>query len=144
MKIDYYKDKIVVYLIGKKIKLEITNIKELLIKVFDTLINDYNLKIENNYIINIHINKIYGIIVELINDDIDYKEDSIYIKLNILNDKLFLYEIDDPLKYLDSEIYFYNDKYYLNVKKIDIELLEYSTVIYDDTVYKVLGRGIKI
>lgn len=144
MKIDYYSDKVVIYLIGKKIKLENSSIKELLTNIFDVLVNDYNFEINNNYNINIYINEVYGIIVELINEEIIEKEDTVHINLNVMNDKLFLYEIDDPLKYINSEIYYYDDKYYLNVKKMDINLLEYTTVIYDDTVYKILGRGVKI
>ncbi len=144
MKIDYYSDKVVIYLIGKKIKLENSSIKELLTNIFDVLVNDYDFEINNNYNINIYINEVYGIIVELINEEIIEKEDTVHINLNVMNDKLFLYEIDDPLKYINSEIYYYDDKYYLNVKKMDINLLEYTTVIYDDTVYKILGRGVKI
>lgn len=144
MKIDYYSDKVVIYLIGKKIKLENSSIKELLTNIFDVLVNDYDFEINNNYNIKIYINEVYGIIVELINEEIIKKEDTVHINLNVMNDKLFLYEIDDPLKYINSEIYYYDDKYYLNVKKMDINLLEYTTVIYDDTVYKILGRGVKI
>lgn len=144
MKIDYYSDKVVIYLIGKKIKLENSSIKELLTNIFDVLVNDYDFEINNNYNINIYINEVYGIIVELINEEIIKKEDTVHINLNVMNDKLFLYEIDDPLKYINSEIYYYDDKYYLNVKKMDINLLEYTIVIYDDTVYKILGRGVKI
>lgn len=144
MKIDYYSDKVVIYLIGKKIKLENSSIKELLTNIFDVLVNDYDFEINNNYNINIYINEVYGIIVELVNEEIIKKEDTVHINLNVMNDKLFLYEIDDPLKYINSEIYYYDDKYYLNVKKMDINLLEYTTVIYDDTVYKILGRGVKI
>lgn len=144
MKIDYYSDRIVIYFIGKKIKLENSDIKNLLIDIFDVLINDYGLKMNNNYSINIYINKIYGIIVELINEEVILNEDIVHINLNVMNDKLFLYEIDDPLKYINSEIYYYNDKYYLNVKKMNIDLLENTIVIYDDMVYKILGKGIKI
>ena len=144
MKIDYYSDKVVIYLIGKKIKLENSSIKELLTNIFDVLVNYYDFEINNNYNINIYINEVYGIIVELISEEIIKKEDTVHINLNVMNDKLFLYEIDDPLKYINSEIYYYDDKYYLNVKKMDINLLEYTTVIYDDTVYKILGRGVKI
>ena len=110
MKIDYYSDKVVIYLIGKKIKLENSSIKELLTNIFDVLVNDYDFEINNNYNINIYINEVYGIIVELISEEIIKKEDTVHINLNVMNDKLFLYEIDDPLKYINSEIYYYDDK----------------------------------
>ena len=92
LKIDYYSDKVVIYLIGKKIKLENSSIKELLTNIFDVLVNDYDFEINNNYNINIYINEVYGIIVELINEEIIEKEDTVHINLNVMNDKLFLYE----------------------------------------------------
>lgn len=144
MKIDYYKDKVVIYLINKKVKLDVDSIKDLLFDVFDTLTKDYDFKLDSSYMINIYINYIYGIVVELLKTNIDYDDDTINIKLSIMDDKLFLYEIDDPLSYLNNEIYFYDNKYYLNIKDIDIKLLEYASVIYDDMVYKILGRGVKI
>ena len=60
LKIDYYSDKVVIYLIGKKIKLENSSIKELLTNIFDVLVNDYDFEINNNYNINIYINEVYG------------------------------------------------------------------------------------
>lgn len=144
MKIDYYKDKVVIYLINKKVKLDVESIKDLLFDVFDTLTKDYDFKLDSSYMINIYINYIYGIVVELLKTNTDYDDDTINIKLSIMDDKLFLYEIDDPLSYLNNEIYFYDNKYYLNIKDIDIKLLEYASVIYDDMVYKILGRGVKI
>lgn len=144
MKIDYYKDKVVIYLINKKVKLDVDSIKDLLFDVFDTLTKDYDFKLDSSYMINIYINYIYGIVVELLKTNTDYDDDTINIKLSIMDDKLFLYEIDDPLSYLNNEIYFYDNKYYLNIKDIDIKLLEYASVIYDDMVYKILGRGVKI
>ncbi len=143
VKIDYYQDRIIVYLINKKVQLNINSIKEILIDVFNVLKNYYNIKLENSYHINFYINYYYGIIVELIKlDEVD--NDIINIKLNILDDKLFLYEVDDPLDFLGNEIYYYDNKYYLNVKNVDIRLLEESKVIFDDNVYKILGRGVKI
>lgn len=145
MKIDYYQDKIVVYLINKKIKLEADDIKDTLFEVFDILIKDYNIKIEENYHINLYINYSYGIVLELVKlENSDYDEDTISIELNILDDKLFLYEIDDPLGFTNNEIYYYDNKYYLNIKEFDIKLLERANIIYDDTVYKILGKGVRI
>lgn len=145
MKVDYYKDKIVVYLINKKINLETNDIRNILFEVFNMLIENYDIKLDGSYNINLYTNELYGVIVEIINlESNNYDSDTISIKLNILNNKLFLYEIEDPLGYTDNEVYFYNNKYYLNINKMDIELLEKSNVIYDDYVYKILGKGVKI
>ena len=67
-----------------------------------------------------------------------------HIKLNVLKDILFLYEIEDPLDYKNSEIYYYNNSFYLNPKQVDIHLIENSKIIYDKEVYKIIGKGIKI
>ena len=144
MKIEYYSDKIVTYLINRHVKLEVEDIKQLLYDVLNNLIENYNIDIRNNYDINIYINDLYGIVVELVKINSDSHDDFNSIGLNIVDEKLFLYEIDDPLDYIDNEIYYYDDKFYLNIKNIDINLFENVKIIYDDYVYKVLGRGVKI
>ncbi len=144
MKIEYYSDKIVTYLINRHVKLEVEDIKQLLYDVLNNLIENYNIDIRNNYDINIYINDLYGIVVELVKINSDSHDDFNSIGLNIVDEKLFLYEIDDPLDYIGNEIYYYDDKFYLNIKNIDINLFENVKIIYDDYVYKVLGRGVKI
>ena len=144
MKIEYYTDKIVIYVIDRKISDDINDIKNLLFDVFNNLVDNYDIDIKNNYNVNIYINNLYGTIVEMIKLEKDNKSDTNNIGLSVLFDKLFLYEVDDPLDYIGNEIYYYNDKYYLNVNKVDAKLLEVSKLIYDDFVYKVLGRGVKI
>ena len=73
------------------------------------------------------------------NNDIEYE-----ITLRIIKDALFLYKIEDPLNYLDNEIYYYDNNFYLNINKENINILEKSEIIYDERVYKILGSGIKI
>ncbi len=143
MKIEYFTDKIVIYVIDRKVSDDIDDIKKLLFDVFNYIVDNYDIDIQNNYNINIYINNLYGTIVEMNKIDND-EEDANNIGLNILFDKLFLYEVDDPLDYIGNDIYYYNNKYYLNVDKVDALLLENSKLIYDDFVYKVLGRGVKI
>ena len=77
------------------------------------------------------------------NEDFIY-DDIVNLKLNVLRDTLFLYEVDDPLEYINYEIYYYNDKFYVNAKRKDINLIENSNLVYGDIVYKIIGRGIKI
>ena len=77
------------------------------------------------------------------NEDFIY-DDIVNLKLNVLRDTLFLYEVDDPLEYINYEIYYYNDKFYVNAKREDINLIENSNLVYGDIVYKIIGRGIKI
>jgi hypothetical protein len=140
MKFEYYDDKIVVYV------LENNNIDYELIlkKVFNELINNENIDLSSFYNVVIYINNYYGLVVEIVNEDNIKFENKININLNIIEDKLFLYEVDDPLEYIDNDVYYYNDKFYISLKNKNIKLLEYAKVIYDDFVYKVLGRGVKI
>lgn len=144
MKIEYYIDKIVIYVIDRKVSDDICDIKDLLFDVFNNLVDNYDIDIKNNYNINIYINNSYGVIVEMIKLEENDIGDVNSLGLNILFDKLFLYEMDDPLDYIGSEIYYYNNKYYLNADKVDARLIENSRLIYDNFVYKVLGRGVRI
>lgn len=132
----YTKDlnNIIVYIYDKKYL--INDMNKLLEYTFNILKEYYNYTLDNSYKINIYINKIYGIIIEL-------KEDY-YTNIKVLKDVLFLYEIDDPLEYLNEEIYYYEDKYYINLKKEDISIIENSNIIYGNDVYKIIGKGIKI
>ena len=126
---------IIVFIYDKKIlKKEMKNIVKL---VFEILEKYYNYKKTYSYNINVYTNKYYGLVIELNQNDLS-------INLNILRNVLFLYEVDDPLNYLDEEIYFYENKYYINLKKIDETINENANVIYGKEAYKILGNGIKI
>ena len=135
MKVQKDIDKYIIYLYDTN-----EDIKKI---VKDTIINleKYYSISYNNYDIRAYINKYYGIILEI--------KESIYttsnnISLKILNDTLFLYEVEDPLKYMKNDIYFYENKFYISPKKLDINLIENSNLIYGRDVYKIIGKGIKI
>lgn len=137
----------VIYIPNKRINNN-KEVRNLLIKLISMIEDKYNIDIDNYYFVNIYQNNIYGIVIELVEDEdviiFKFDSDEINMKLNICYDKLFLYEIEDPLLYLKSEVYYYNSKYYLNLKEKDLSIFENSKVIYDDSVYKILGRGIKL
>lgn len=136
MKFESKLNTLIVYIFDKKyLNKDIDNITK---NVFNILEKYYNYKINDSYEMKIYINKLYGIILE-----INIKENN-FINIKVLNDVLFLYEIEDPLKYLDNEIYFYNNKYYINLKKENLNILENSNIIYGNDVYKIIGKGIKI
>ena len=116
----------------------------MLIKVFDNLEKYYGITFTSDYNLDLYINRYYGMILE-IKENEDFIYDKIVnLKLNVLRDTLFLYEVDDPLEYINYEIYYYNDKFYVNAKREDINLIENSNLVYGDIVYKIIGRGIKI
>ena len=130
MKVEMLSDKIIVYLLDNKKYNEDSDIKKMLIKVFDNLEKYYGITFTSDYNLDLYINRYYGMILEIKeNEDFIY-DDIVNLKLNVLRDTLFLYEVDDPLEYINYEIYYYNDKFYVNAKS--------------DIVYKIIGRGIKI
>ena len=144
MKVEMLSDKIIVYLLDNKKYNEDSDIKKMLIKVFDNLEKYYNITFTSDYNLELYINRYYGMILEIKeNEDFIY-DDIVNLKLNVLRDTLFLYEVDDPLEYINYEIYYYNDKFYVNAKREDINLIENSNLVYGDIVYKIIGRGIKI
>ena len=144
MKVEMLSDKIIVYLLDNKKYNEDSDIKKMLIKVFDNLEKYYDITFTSDYNLELYINRYYGMILEIKeNKDFIY-DDIVNLKLNVLRDTLFLYEVDDPLEYINYEIYYYNDKFYVNAKREDINLIEDSNLVYGDIVYKIIGRGIKI
>ena len=144
MKVEMLSDKIIVYLLDNKKYNEDSDIKKMLIKVFDNLEKYYDITFTSDYNLDLYINRYYGMILEITeNEDFIY-DDIVNLKLNVLRDTLFLYEVDDPLEYINYEIYYYNDKFYVNAKREDIDLIENSNLVYGDIVYKIIGRGIKI
>ena len=144
MKVEMLSDKIIVYLLDNKKYNEDSDIKKMLIKVFDNLEKYYDITFTSDYNLDFYINRYYGMILEIKeNEDFIY-DDIVNLKLNVLRDTLFLYEVDDPLEYINYEIYYYNDKFYVNAKREDINLIENSNLVYGDIVYKIIGRGIKI
>lgn len=144
MKVEMLSDKIIVYLLDNKNYNEDSDIKKMLIKVFDNLEKYYDITFTSDYNLDLYINRYYGMILEIKeNEDFIY-DDIVNLKLNVLRDTLFLYEVDDPLEYINYEIYYYNDKFYVNAKREDINLIENSNLVYGDIVYKIIGRGIKI
>lgn len=144
MKVEMLSNTIIVYLLDNKKYNEDSDIKKILINVFDNLEKYYNIIFTTDYNLELYINRYYGMILEITeNEDFIY-DDIVNLKLNVLRDTLFLYEVDDPLEYINYEIYYYNDKFYVNAKREDINLIENSNLVYGDIVYKIIGRGIKI
>lgn len=144
MKVEMLSNTIIVYLLDNKKYNEDSDIKKILINVFDNLKKYYNITFTSDYNLELYINRYYGMILEITeNEDFIY-DDIVNLKLNVLRDTLFLYEVDDPLEYINYEIYYYNDKFYVNAKREDINLIENSNLVYGDIVYKIIGRGIKI
>ena len=144
MKVEKELNKLIIYLYDKD-KYKKDYIKDTLVKVFNELNEYYDFKFNNSYNLELYINKYYGMILEIQENDYDiFDDDIVNLKLNILNDTLFLYEVEEPLDYLDNEIYYYDDKFFININKINLDIYENANIIYGNYVYKIIGRGIKL
>lgn len=144
MKVEMLSNTIIVYLLDNNKYNEDSDIKKILINVFYNLEKYYNITFTTDYNLELYINRYYGMILEIKENENLIYDDIVNLKLNVLRDTLFLYEVDDPLEYINYEIYYYNDKFYVNAKREDINLIENSNLVYGDIVYKIIGRGIKI
>ena len=136
MRVELDNDLYIVYLYNYD-----NDIKEVVKYVINELKEYYNVSYEG-YNIKIYINKYYGMILEIKEGYIS--KNGINIDLKILSDTLFLYQVDDPLDYLEDEIYYYDNEFYISTKKSNINLFENSNVVYKEDVYKIIGKGIKI
>lgn len=142
MKINFDDNKIIIYLFKNNIKKEDFNdlkyIEEYFRNIFIRLKQIYNIEINGFYNINVYIDNIFGIVLELIEENIeyiDYYDDVIDMKLE-LHENEFLYHINDVTNIDKSNIiYNYNNKYYLKIKNKNelYKILEYTSVVYKDT-----------
>ena len=136
MKYEVKMDTIIVFIYNSKyLNNKIDNIIDI---VLENLKSYYNIDLKESYDIKLYLNKYYGIILEIKENDNNIKS------INILKNVLFLYEVEDPLDYLDNEIYYYDDDFYVNLKKDNIKIFENSNIIYGKEVYKIIGKGIKL
>lgn len=142
MKVVRYNDNIIVYLYDDKKRNDTIN--EMVKKIFKILKKYYNYQLNNSYNIKLYLNKYYGMIFEIKTYYNDITDNNVNVNIKVLKNSLFLYEVKDPLDYLDNEIYYYDDKFFINMKKTNISIYENSNIIYGKEVYKIIGSGIKI
>lgn len=140
MKIDYKNNNIVVFI--KKDNTDFKDydkLEDYFINLFTKLKKITNKDMSGLYLLNVYIDKYYGSVVEIIEEDDPYTyylDDQIDMKVNIINID-FLYEID----YYDInkdifDIYKCKNKIYIKPKKQIsnkefINLIENSRIIYD-------------
>jgi hypothetical protein len=151
MKVDIVDDNIIVFLnkyVNKNVDYNDSKVLEVELKnIFDKLNLYYGIKIKGYYDVHIYIDDNYGIIIELIKDDIDYidYDDIIDMKISINNIKL-LYKIEDIFMFNKlGKIYLYKNNLYLEPNIYDISLFESSEIIYKNiSDIRKYGRILKI
>lgn len=150
MKLISKDNKIIVFLY-KRINFKQINLENYFKKLFIKFKEDYHIELNGYYSINIYIDKFYGSVIEIENEDLDYYNYFNQIDMEVkLNDNVFLYEID--YEYLNksiinnSNIYKLKDKLYIQVKDNNIlnKILEYSNIIYGEKIKYVLRNSKKV
>ena len=124
-------DKIILYLNNQYIKQKKYNnekIEDNFKDIFETLKQYYNIKINGFYHIDVYSDSNYGIIIEMLPEDIDldYYDNQVDMKI-IFHNKKFLYEIDEIEDYIHNKIYKYKDKYYIEEFNIEKSIPTYKT-----------------
>lgn len=150
MKLISKDNKIIVFLY-KRINFKQINLENFFKKLFIKFKEDYHIELNGYYSINIYIDKFYGSVIEIENEDLDYYNYFNQIDMEVkLNDNVFLYEID--YEYLNksiinnSNIYKLKDKLYIQVKDNNIlnKILEYSNIIYGEKIKYILRNSKKV
>lgn len=148
MKLSVVDDKIIIYC-NKKIDYEKIDLdkyfEELLIKIK----NKYNIKLNGYYTIVVHIDKIYGSIIEIVEDNFDCYDYFNQVDMEIkLKKEQFLYELDYEYfnKKIMNETIIYDNKLYLKIddKKSLDSILEFCKIIYGNDIKKILFCGKKV
>ena len=121
--------------------------------LFYKLNKKYNIEMKGFYNINVYMDKRYGYIIEINIEDIDYYAyfgNQLDMKINLIKDDNFLYEID--FLYLEADLlnacHIYKDgrKLYLKIKDDIVldRLLEISNIIYGEDSKKILHDSIEV
>ena len=142
MKIDYKQDKIIVYL-KKEIlgSIDFANVESLEKYLKDLIIklkNIYYIDIKGFYNIKVYIDSIYGAILELDAEDLDYGDYFNQIEMRIIPIyTIFLYRVEDYLS-ICGKIYSYKNNIYLKLNenisyKDYIKVMDYAEIVYNNT-----------
>ena len=125
-------------------------IKEFVQSLFDKILKKY--KLCGNIIFNIFLDKLYGIIEIKKESDLLIKN-LVDIKIKFNLNVSFLYEIDYfyliDNNVVNQNIYYYNDKFYLEIindikEEEYLKLLDNSLIIYNDKINDIIDYGIKL
>ena len=151
-------DNLIVFLNNLYLKKNSFTLKNNLEKYFKSLfikLNEfYDIEIKGFYNINIYQDKLFGIILEIKKEDLDfysYYDDHIDMKIRIMKKEKFVFVLDkfsmlnkNILDY--CKIYKYNNSFYVIPKKTisDVNIciiLENSKILYGEDAYKIINKA---
>ena len=131
MKIEFA-DKLVIYINNNYLKnkhITLDDIEDCLKKICEILNENYQIKLNGLYNIDVYIDNKYGLILEIEKEDFDfdYYIDQVDMQISIHYTK-FLLEIKTLDAFYNHKIYLYKHKYYTDfIEQIEMGELVYKT-----------------
>ncbi len=130
MRVDSVDKKIIVYLK----KADTSDVDSLCQNIIAKLKKYYDMTFSGFYEAFIYNDCHYGAVIEFIADDLDLYYDYSKVDLHIIKkDVTFLYQIDDILSLDVKPFYYYQGNYYIDIKQIDINNIEFGKLVYLNT-----------
>lgn len=121
-------------------------VKKIILKVKDKLVR----YISGFYEVDVYSNNFYGIIIEMFKkNDFDFFKDFIELDINIDENSTMYFEFDDYFVILNKkDIYFYDNKYYVNIDKLNskelLKMSEYGKIVYGSKLNEIENKLQKI
>lgn len=123
-------------------------------KLFLNLKKIYSININGYYDIKIYKDKMYGIVIEVENEEIEYMDlfdNQVEMSIEVINDN-FIYKIDDYFFLKDKKnisIFRYKNKIYLNINgnialNDYLKLIEFGSILYGEKAKDIVKKGVKI
>jgi len=130
---------------------DLDNIEDFVKDIFNRSLKKYNLS--GRILFNVYVDRFYGMIIEIKKENNLIIDKLIDIKIKFNLNISFLYEVDYfyliDNNIFNQNIYFYNDKFYLEIindfnENEYIKLLDNSSIIYDEKINCIVNNGIKL
>ena len=127
-----------------------SEIKDYVKKMVLRLKNRFKKYISGYYKAYVYKNNHYGIIIELIKEgNFDFFKDFIELDINVIDDSEMYFRFKDYFLIINkSDIFYYDDNYYVNIKKLNklefLKLTEFGTIVYGKDVLDIKNRLIKV
>ena len=106
--------------------------------------------ISGYYDVYVYLNKKYGIIIELIKEsDFDFFKDFVELDIHIKENSKMYFKFKDYFLILNkSNIYYYDNNYYVDVRNLNkkdfLKLTEFGEIIYGNSLKKIQSKLSKI
>ncbi len=117
-------------------------------KLFLKFNNDYDINMNGSYNIDVYIDDSYGIVLEIVKEDVEYFDycDVVDMKITVSKYKNFLYKLNGYLNNFDNcDLYLYDGFFYISPHNIDFYslgiLIENSEIIYGKKCFDIMSKS---